>query len=166
VTLLAHARYNYQLTSRLWYEMFGQIQNDLFQRLRVRNLWGTGPRYALYEGESFHTFVGLAYMFESEVIDPPSEGYDPSSSTAHRLSTYVSVSYAYLKIMTAGLTVYLQPRIDAPSDARSLVEGATSFTITPTLSSKVSLTLRYDSEPPTDVRPYDLEIKNSLTLTF
>ncbi len=162
----AHARYNYQLTSRLWWEAFGQVQNDLFQRLRVRNLWGSGARYALYEGEAFHTFVGLAYMLEYELIDPPNDSYDPIDSTAQRLSSYVSLSYAYKKIMNAGLTGYVQPRVDRPSDARVLVEGATSFTITPTLASKVSLTMRYDSEPPTGVRPYDLEIKNALTLTF
>jgi hypothetical protein len=161
-----HARYNYNLTPRLWYEVFGQAQGDLFQRLRVRNLWGTGPRYALYEAETFHAFVGLAYMFEYEVIDPPNDAYDPVSTSAHRLSTYLSLSYAHLKIMNAGLTVYLQPRVDAPRDARSLVESAASFTITPTLASKVSLTLRYDTEPPTGVRPYDAEVKNSLTLTF
>ncbi|HEU4403984.1 MAG TPA: DUF481 domain-containing protein [Polyangiaceae bacterium] len=161
-----HARYNYNLTPRLWYEAFAQVQSDLFQRLRVRNLWGTGPRYAIYEAETFHAFVGLAYMFEYEVIDRKDDSYDPEETSAHRLSTYLSLSYAHLKVMTAGITAYLQPRIDAPSDARSLIEAAASFAITPTLASKLSLTLRYDSDPPTGVRPYDAEVKNSLTLTF
>ncbi|HEU4536212.1 MAG TPA: DUF481 domain-containing protein, partial [Polyangiaceae bacterium] len=159
-------RYNYQLSSRLWYEVFGQVQNDLFQRLRVRNLWGTGPRYALYEGASFHSFVGAAYMFEFEAIDPAEGAPDRPESSAHRLSSYVSLSYARPKDVTAGVTLYVQPRLDAFTDTRVLVESAASFAITPRLASKVSATLRYDSEPPTFVRPYDLEIKNSLTLTF
>jgi hypothetical protein len=162
----AHGRYNYQLTPRLWWELFGQVQNDLFQRLRVRNLWGTGPRYALYEGASFHTFVGVAYMFEYEAIDPKLASFDPATTTAQRLSSYVSISYAHGTAMTAGLTTYLQPRLDEPSDARVLVEGATTFAITPRLSSKVTATLRYDSDPPTSVRTADLEVKNSLSLAF
>jgi uncharacterized protein DUF481 len=162
----AHARYNYQLASALWLEAFGQVQNDLFQRLRVRNLVGAGPRYALYQGDTTRAFVGLAYMFEFEVINPPEGSNDPARSAANRLSSYVSFNYAYLKSVNAGLVAYVQPRVDRPSDARALVESGATFTITPTLASKVAFTLRYDSDPPTGVRPHDVEVKNSFTLTF
>jgi putative salt-induced outer membrane protein YdiY len=63
-------------------------------------------------------------------------------------------------------TTYVQPRFDAPEDYRLLDESAFEANLGKRLTAKVSIVVRYDSEPPTGVHPTDVDVRNSLGATF
>ena len=59
-----------------------------------------------------------------------------------------------------------QLRFDDPSDFRVLHDSFVSFTITKMLAARISWTIYTQSVPPPDVKPYDVEVKNTLALKF
>jgi putative salt-induced outer membrane protein YdiY len=161
-----HVRYNYQLGERFWGEAFGQLQSDQFQRLIARNLWGIGPRIAIYRDDEFSIFFGTAYMFEYNRIRPAPGSTDPKVSTAHRSSNYIAISYQVTPSIVAGTTAYIQPTFVDLTNARMLVEASATFKITTHLASSLSYIVRYDSRAPDNVKPTDTELRNSIALIF
>jgi hypothetical protein len=162
----AHARYNYEFAPRLWGELFAQAQSDQFQRLKLRNLLGVGPRVAVVLHPNVDLFVGTAYMLERDVIDVAPGASDERDQLAHRSSTYVSAHLTLDERITLATTTYVQPKLDDFSNVRLLSESAVIFKVTDVLSASLHFNVRYDSDPPTAVLPTDTELKNSLRLSL
>lgn len=158
----AHARYNYELTSVVAGELFTQIQEDRFERLRLRTLYGIGPRFTLLESPLVDVHYGTGYMLEYERIDVAPGAPDEPTTWAHRFNNYIA--FALAVDATARLTsaTYFQPRFDRPKDYRILSELSLNVTLAKRLFTKLDAVLHYDSEPPTHVRHYDVEVQNSL----
>jgi hypothetical protein len=156
-----HARYNYRLSSLLALEALTQAQHDRFRRLAVRDLYGAGLRFVPYEDDELELFFGTTYVLEHEIISATEE--EPLSNDIwHRSSDYLGANWQVTPIVVASTVTYVQPRFDRPADFRILHESFLSVTITKRLAARVSGSIWYDSEPPTGVKTYDLEIKNSL----
>jgi hypothetical protein len=162
----AHLRYDYELAGWSWWEVFAQAQSDLFQRIKIRNLSGTGPRFALYQDRQLGLFVGAAYMFEVDVIDAAPGTSGDQRVTAHRTSSYLSAQATLSDGIEAVTTSYLQPRIDDPSDLRVLSESGFVFKMNKVFSTRLTFTAHYDSRPPSGVLPTDTELKDVLSLAF
>lgn len=159
----AHTRYNYELLSYFWWEVYGQIESDRFRRVARRELVGTGPRFALLQTDEVELFYGLSYMYEHERFS--TDEVDPNP-TAHRLSNYVAITLkAHERIFLSSVT-YAQPRIDQPKDVDMLSVNSAVFTVTKRLNARIDATVRYSSVTPADVKRSDLELKNSLELLF
>jgi hypothetical protein len=159
----AHGRYNYEIASYFWWELYGQVESDRFRRVAQRELVGTGPRFALLQTDEVELFYGLSYMFEHKRFSTDEPDPDP---TAHRLSNYLAVTLkAHERIFLSSVT-YVQPRIDRPKDADMLSVNSGVFTVTKRLNARIDATVRYSSVTPSDVRRSDLELKNSLELLF
>jgi len=158
-----HVRHNYELSSFSWWEEFGQIESDRFQRLALRELVGTGPRLQVIAHESFEAFYGAAYMFEYTNLS----GDDGAQSGSfHRFSNYVAMTlHAHPKIAVTSVT-YLQPRFDEPSDLRVLSILSADFQVTGRLHSRFGAKFRYASRPPSNVERSDFELNSSLELLF
>lgn len=161
-----HFRYDYELIAWLWPEIFVQQQQDKFQRLKLRELVGLGPRFILADEEELRLAYGTAYMFEYERVEVAEGAPDKSLSLAHRWSNYVAITWQPDARARFIATAYIQPKFDDPSDFRVLFEAALTTDITKRLAVKVVGTVRHDSLPPTAVKPTDLEIKNSIVLKF
>ena len=159
-----HARYNYEFTERLALEVFAQVQHDRFRRIEVRDLYGIGARYGFYTDKDTDVFAGTTYMLEHETIEALPDGTGGEKNVWNRNSTYFGINSKLTTLVDGSSTTYIQPRFDRPKDFRVLSEGALSVQITKILSAKVSGTFWYDSEPPIGVRPFDLEVKNSLSV--
>lgn len=162
-----HARYNYILLTELAMEGYGQLQSDQFRRLALREVIGVGPRWEIVHKNDIEVFAATSYMLESELLlrsdDPP----DPRREDLyHRSSNYVGINYVIDEKSQLTTVTYLQPRFDQPKDYRLLNETALILGITKLLAVKVSVTFRYDSEPPIGVKSSDLEVKNSLQVRF
>lgn len=159
----AHARYNYRLTGLTSLEALAQVQHDRFRRLAVRDLYGAGLRFEIVREDDLEVFAGSTYLFEHEVLEsvPGSPTYD---AFHHRSSNYAGVNLRAAPLVDLSSVTYAQPRFDRPLDFRVLSETIVSFAITKVLAARVSATLWYDSRPPFSVRPYDLEVKNSLVV--
>ncbi len=60
-----------------------------------------------------------------------------------------------------------QSALSEPGDYRALFEGALTLAVTKRLALRMSLELRYDSQPPAGVdRAWDLDFANGLTFSF
>jgi len=160
----AHARYNYEIDSWFWWEVFAQAQSDVFEKIKLRDLWGTGPRFALYKDDEFGLYLGVAYMFERDVYDVPSS--DGRVQFMNRISIYLTAHAALADGIDAVTTTYVQPRIDDPGDIRVQSESGFVFKIKAWLATSISFVAHYDSSPPSGVLPTDTELKNALTLTM
>ncbi len=159
----AHSRYNYELSGSLWWEVYGQIESDRFRRVALRELAGTGPRFALLQTPVVDLFYGVSYLYEHEDFSTKEANAD---STAHRLSNYLAVSVrAQERIMLSNVT-YAQPRLNRPRDVDLLSVSSANFTITKRLQSRIDAVVRYSSVIPADIDRFDLELKNSLELLF
>jgi hypothetical protein len=162
----AHARYDCELLPWGWWELFAQAQSDHFQRIALRNIFGAGPRVALYEDKQIGLFLGVAYMFERDAYALAPGDPAPSIQTAHRVSAYLSARTTLADGIDAVTTTYLQPRIDDPSDLRVLSESGFVFKIARWLSTSIAFTAHYDSRVPIGVLRTDTELKNALALTL
>lgn len=160
-----HLRYNYELVERLFMEAFAQVEHDLFKRLHLRRLLGTGPRFRILETEPVRAYLGTAYMLELESLES-TQGYPASDSTAHRWSNYLSAVYRADDRITVSVMGFYQPRFDEISDYRVLLLSSAEFQIDERLSSGLHLNYQYDSAPPPEVRPADVSVINTLGLRF
>lgn len=160
---MAHARYNYLLTSVVALEALAQVQHDRFRRIQVRDLYGAGLRFSILRRDDIELFAGTTYLFEHEIVGQVT-GAPQTNDTWHRSSDYVGVNLRVAPLVDLSSVTYVQPRWDDPTDFRILSESFVAFSITKILSARVSTTFWYDSAPPALVKTYDLEIKNSLVV--
>jgi hypothetical protein len=168
----AHVRYNYTLIEQLAMEAYGQLQSDRFRRLGLREVAGVGPRWEILHDNEIEIFAATSFMFENELLLAYS---DPVTGVRidgrhqdlyYRSSSYVGINYVIDAKSQITAVAYFQPRFDRPQDFRILHEGAAILGITKLLAVKLSVTYRYDSEPPVAVKSSDIEVKNSLMLRF
>jgi hypothetical protein len=186
----AHARYDYEFERWLWGEVFTQIQSDEFQRLDLRNLVGAGPRFRIVhvadtaEGpvtttagvpavkpptQILDVYAGTAYMLERDVITAEVGATGPQNQSVqiwNRWSNYLTVSWQMDPRAIIATTLYAQPAINDFHNIRVLDETLFTFAVTKVFVAGISATVRYDSEPPTGVQTTDVEIKNTLGVTF
>lgn len=160
---MGHLRYNYRFTDVVAGEALTQVQHDRFRRLAVRDLYGVGLRFEPYHEEDLEIFFGTTYLFEHEVLEPV-PGSPQSNDVWHRSSDYAGFNMHAASLVDLSTVTYVQPRFDRPLDFRILSETLVTFTITKVLAARVSGSVWYDNRPPFGVRPYDMEIKNSLVV--
>jgi hypothetical protein len=162
----AHARYNYEVLPWLFAEVFTQVQQDNFERLRLRTLYGTGPRFALLRSDDVEVYYGLSYMLEFERINVAPGAPDAASTWAQRFNNYLAIGVRIDERVRFTSATYFQPRFDDWSDHRLLSESAFAVALGKRLFNKLSLVVRYDSAPPTTVHPVDVEVQNGFGASF
>ncbi len=168
----AHVRYNYAFDSWIWGEVFAQAQTDEFQRMKLRNLVGVGPRFLLahvppVDGENeIGLFYGTAYMIERDVIEVLPGAPDQETQFWSRWSNYVTAQWQMDERAIFATTLYAQPAFVDFTNIRVLDETLFTFKVTKLLTASLAFTIHYDSDPPTGVRPTDAEVKNVLGFTY
>lgn len=160
-----HLRYRWEVVDAAQLETFFQHDRDQFRRLSLRALWGVGPRFPIVATKMLDVAIGVAYMLEFECLQQGSQSdVDQDQLLSHRLSTYGTVTLRLGDRVRLGETVYSQPRFDRPKDVRVLNETEMLVMITDRLSLKLTFSLAYDSEPPSESRALDTAMKTSLQL--
>jgi len=162
----AHARWTSMWWPRAGTEVFAQYQFNEFQRLQARVLGGVGGRFELVRTGTAQVSLGVGYMLEFEQIRADSEGNAPSG-VAHRSTNFLTTRFTFLddRLLVQN-TVYIQPRIDDPSDFRALEQFELAVRITGSVALGTALTLTHDSRPPADVKSTDLSLRQTLKFTF
>lgn len=162
-----HLRYNYVLIGDwLLGEMFVQQQHDKFQRLLLRELGGIGPRFVLADEKDFRFAYGTSWMLEYERIAVAPGAPDEPEILAQRWNNYLSAMVRPDDRVRAIATIYVQPRFDHASDVRMLLEAAVQTDVTKVFGLKVLATIRHDTQPPTEVKRTDIEVKNAIVVKF
>lgn len=180
----AHLRYNYELLPWFTAEAFTQLERNEFLLLESRVLFGLGPRFVPVNNGEFSLAIGSAYMLEYEALDASQVLSPlPPQTLVHRWSSYLSLVYAANDRLHMSSTTYLQPRFDMFSDLRLLSEGMLDVTLLDPISIRLTLRLRWDSEPSVycsdavglggcpagrelRLRELDVGVENSISLSF
>ena len=161
----AHLRHNFEINHSIWWEEYAQIESDRFRRVQLRELLGTGPRFALFQSDPFELFVGVSYLFEHTALNS-ADVAPRGQGTVERLSNYVAITFKPDQRILVSTVDYVQPRIQQFADYKVLSVNSVAFSITKHLQSRLDATARYESFTPSDVRRADLELKSSLQAVF
>ena len=176
-----HLRRTRSLQNNLAVEGFLQREYNEFIRLKERNLAGGGLRIKWQEGQNdsgkttgVKLTTGFGFMWEQEQIrnarDPEDQFKDLLRST-----NYLVIGWLPDERILLQLTTYVQPDIQRLDDYRILLDGGFVFTLTRKLTAAITITARYDSDPPVVqnkdgsekiLEKYDLELNSGLIYRF
>ena len=161
---MGHLRYNYMLSPAFFWEIFTQSEYNEFILLNFRGLVGTGARFILAGNDNINAVCGLAVMGEYEELDDDAPKMVISRLT--RASSYISVIISLSDAVDFGNIIYIQPSLQDIEDIRILNDANLICRITNRFSFKTSLSLRFDNQPPDNVKKHDLEVNNGLVWDF
>lgn len=170
----AHLRGVRALRPRLHVEGFLQREFNEFIALEDRQLAGGGLRIRWRQRQDssekpppLQLNTGIGLMWERERIETTGQASgDPvhgAVASLVRSTNYLVVSWQLDERLALFSTTYYQVDLRRFSDYRILWEGRLGVNLTKRLSLTLNLDLRYDSEPPTGIKHYDLEITNGVS---
>jgi hypothetical protein len=160
-----HARWTAMWLPRFGSELFGQLQYDAFIDLKFRALIGAGPRFLVVDEAWVELYLGTGYMLEHEVLSIPTEDPHPRRTLHHRSTSYAALKIALAEAVALTNVTYLQPRWDRLRDYRVLEELELQADVNDYLALISSVVFRYDSDPPSTVVRYDLNLKLGVRVT-
>ena len=105
-------------------------------------------------------------MYEMEEYDLPEDAIHPLSADVSRVSTYLTFNVALAEYLNLISITYYQPEIGNWNDLRVLSENAIAVAVTEQLDLLIGFNLRYDSEPPDDIKDLDTITKIGFELSF
>ncbi len=160
-----HLRYNRTITNWLVWEAFSQAQINEVELVLFRWLIGTGPRFKILDKEKGYIYFGTLYMYEKsgEEING-SESIEKYNH--HRLSSYLSMYYAFNKNTAISHVTYAQPRLDQFNDIRISTETGIEFKLFKKLKWRTYFYCVYDSRPPESVLDLRYQLKNSISFSL
>jgi hypothetical protein len=162
-----HLRWTAMWHERVGSDTFAQYQFNAFQRLEARAVAGLGLRIEMVHEPSFLAWAGSGYMFEYDLIDVLPGASDPRDVFEHRWTNYFSMRLAVFDDqLLLQNTLYYQPRFDSFEDFRLLEELEVLATAGESVRLGVTLSVLYDSSPPSGVLHTDLRLVNMLRLAF
>ncbi|MFC1482052.1 DUF481 domain-containing protein [Candidatus Neomarinimicrobiota bacterium] len=171
----SHLRGIRPLQGRLSAEFFAQTEFNEFIKLAHRNLLGTGMRMKWDGLETFHPrlkslrlALGMGLMYEREALLKESAG-DPVHGyqiNLLRSTNYVVLAWKPKDNINVQTTAYFQIDTKRFKDYRVLTQSNLIVGLSKRLSLTIDMNMRYDSEPPGNVKGFDLEIINGATYKF
>lgn len=152
---------------RVGHDLFVQFQFNEFLRLRRRSVLGGGVRVEIVHEPVFDLAAGTGYMLEYEKIDVAPGASDAPTAIAHRSASYLTARLTLGKgAFVAQNTIFVQPRFDAPDDLRILDELELFAKVSDVVALGTTLSVLYDSAPPTGVVSTDLRLASTVRLSF
>ena len=148
-------------------EGFVQQEFNEFINLRSRSLVGGGlrlefPSPADSTAGALGLNLGIGLMWEREAPTDKAQ----ETVTLLRSTNYVVLRWAVDDRLALSSTAYFQVDTGSLSDYRIIWDGGLSITVYRRLALNLKVNLRYDSEPPGDIKPYDIELTNGLSYSF
>ena len=162
---MAHGRIIREVTRYFAAEAFVQKQFNTSILLSDRNLAGGGARFTVMpSSQRVNVYLGIGAMWEHERLNAAKGG--EMNTRIIRATNYINWSGQLSERVTTSATGYYQVHLIRFADYRILFEGKATFLLTTRLALPLRVTFRYDSEPPTSIQKYDVEIFNGLRYTF
>ena len=163
---LVHLRQTLRIEAKVQPEWYGQIDYAKSRSLDLRRIAGFGPRFQLVT-EDHKTFaVAASYMIERETLNLPTDAVHPDETTSHRLSTYITGAFQKEDRFTISGTAYFQPELDNWGDYRILGDGSLGVALGAGFGVRLSLSLRYDDDPPDTRDGLDLMYRTGFSFRF
>ena len=152
----AHIRHNYKLTTRLKTFTFYQIQFNDVLLLRKREVFGGGLRYAVVQKDSLSFDMGLGAMHESEFLNTTAlEVGEVANTFVVRATVVSSFQWILNEFVQFNNVLYYQPYLKKLDDFRVLNDFSLTARISPEFNISMTLTVRYDSKPPSALTNFD-----------
>ncbi len=140
----AHLRYTHRLNRWLRVEGFGQIQNNIVTRIKLRSLGGVGLRFKLANTSSFAAYTGTGFMYEyTEQLTKP----EISTLREYRSTNYFTLNWQPSQTFNFLATCYYQPLLASFDDYRATGEAKAAFKITKQLSFNAKFRFLSDTNP-------------------
>ncbi|HNF30657.1 MAG TPA: DUF481 domain-containing protein [Chitinophagaceae bacterium] len=156
-----HFRYNYKVSKWLTMEAFTQTQYNPVLKLDFRYLLGAGPRLKLLKKENARIYLAALYMYEyDDIVDNAVNLYE------HRLSSYLTFSFALFKTLDLTSTTFYQPNIENTSDYRIANDSGLEIHINKHLNFKSTFNMLYDTKQPIGIPDLVYSFKNGLSIKF
>lgn len=156
-----HFRYNRKVNNFLRWELFVQSHYNSIDKIAIRQLAGTGPRFKIEENDKIRIYLGSLYMYEYEkLIDKITK------ENNHRWSSYISFTYFPVDNIILFSTTYYQPLFANFKDFRIHTENTFQLKIIKSLYLKLSFLLNYDTRPAPDITNLTYSFQNGLAYRF
>lgn len=163
-----HLRYNYEIKSRITWEVFTQAQYNERIKLRLRTLLASGVRISLLPRTSRQrAYWGTSYMHEYNEEKKEEDGVGHIVYRRdHRWSNYVSFRFKLGGNTVLANTSYYQPLFDNFADLRLSSQTSLQIGITKKLKFNTLFSIIYDSRVPEEVSNTIYKWTNGLRLEF
>ncbi len=165
----AHLRYGYRFYKGVKGEIFTQKEFNEFILLKDRQLFGGGARFelslidtAINKKDQFIMNFGAGLMHETEIFNKT----ELKNTRFFRSTNYISAKLYLHEKVTATVIGYYQVHPGKTRDYRVLANSGLGFYITKNFIATTTFNLRYDNDPPLQLKKYDLEINNGVSLHF
>jgi hypothetical protein len=157
-----HLRYNRRVNNWLRWEVFNQWQQNAVTGIRLRTLFGTGPRFKIHSSERFRLYAATAamYEYEEEQMKPAVFHRDLRSSS------YLSFSYTPNPVFEIVSTSFYQPLFNQLNDYRIMNQIALNIKLTRRLLVTTSWDYLYDAFPAGNNPGSNFTLTNGFTYTF
>lgn len=159
---IQHVRYNYKISERITWEVFGQSQYNKVSKINFRGLLGTGPRFKLTKNENYKAYIGTLAMYEYEEID---DGFTPIQRDL-RGSTYFSCSLYPSSTVSFISTTYYQPKLNTFSDYRISSQSSLAVSLFKNFAIELMYTFTYDAFPAIGIPNSQYDFSTGLTYAF
>lgn len=157
-----HLRWVRSLDSRFAVEVFFQNEFDDTILLEKRRLLGGGLRTLILEANKIILHMGNGFMIEHEDYTDSAE----ENKKLLRSTNYLTGEWWLDDRIQIYMTTYVQPNVESISDYRILLSNGLEVKLTELLYVNIKLGYRYDSEPLENIKNYDIEMLNGLSLSF
>jgi len=160
-----HLRHIHQLDKQYAWEAFSQLSFNEFTKLNLRVLAGGGVRLTLADvTDKRASFFGLGAFYEYEKLDTDEAGDESESSV--RVNSYLVFKFRFNDHVSLVISTYYQPSLEDLSDFRAIEDMSLVSELTESLSLRVGLDLKHDSDPPADVEKTDTSLKLGFVIRF
>ena len=164
--MLAHVRYVRSVSEVLQIEGFTQTNFDKSRQLDARWVGGVGVRVRLASTEGSRLRVGSSVMGEHERNAVTPTTVHAEKTTVARWSNYISVALRLSDTATFSGTAYYQPDFSAFDDARLLLDGRLSVSVTESVGLISGISIRRDSDPVDTVAETDFQLSSGLEVAW
>lgn len=158
-----HARYNFAMNEKrsvVW-EAFEQVSYNKVQRIDLRSLTGTGPRFTIFQGDSLELYIGTLGMYDYEEITDTS-----IINRDFRASAYLSFAQQVNKVVGINSISYFQPLFNDFADHRIANETTVSLRVTKKLEFRITWNMVFDSRPAEGIHELNYGLFNRLLFKF
>ncbi|RAP31647.1 hypothetical protein DID78_00670 [Candidatus Marinamargulisbacteria bacterium SCGC AG-343-D04] len=156
----SHLRLTKSFHSRFDWEFFLQNEFNDFTLLKNRNLLGLSIRKTALSFANHSFLVSSGLMLEEEDL---SSG---KTSRSIRSTNYLIYKYSSPEKLKIIITSYVQPKLSEFANYRVLSDASVYYALTKHMYLTSGVNFRYNSEPPNNVKSYDLELNQGLSFLF
>lgn len=159
---IQHLRYNYGISPRVAWEVFGQAQYNKVSKIGFRGLLGLGPRFKLSKAENYKFYLGTLLMYEHEELSDGVTGIQRD----FRASTYLSFSLYPTESISLISTTYYQPKLKDFGDYRVSSQSSLVVGLYKSFALKTSYTFTYDEMPAIGIPNSQYDFTTGLAYSF